>query len=137
MKKTIISVALVAVLGSMAVSCQKEDVIYPTSIVAESNIIYIVRCSIDGETNTISLVGEDAWNEFLDYMFALAEEGHEVSFRNEKESLQNDYAKETVTYTTTDKNKAYEWAENKSKEGYKVTIFFDKDNGSYTCIAIR
>ena len=121
----------------MAVSCQKEDVIDPTCLVAENNIIYTVRCTIDGETNTISLVGEDAWNEFLDYMFALAEEWHEVSFRNEKESLQNDYAKETITFTTSDRKEAYEWVEKMSKNGYDVTIQYDKNKGTYTCIAIR
>ncbi|MCQ2274139.1 MAG: hypothetical protein MJZ86_05025 [Bacteroidales bacterium] len=41
-----------------------------------------MRYSVDGTSHTISLVGNKMWHEFLDHLFALAEERHTVSFRN-------------------------------------------------------
>ena len=70
-------------------------------------------------------------------MFALAEEGHEVSFRNEDRASRVLSSKDVVTYTTTNHDDAYAWADKMSDEGYTVTIRFDKETGIYTCNAIK
>lgn len=137
MKKTIVTFALVAVLGSLAVSCQKENIVDQTSIVAENGSIYKVRYSIDGTTHHFTIVGYDAWHDFLNWMLALAEEGHRVSFQKEDVERQTDSAKTTVVYTTTNHDDAYKWVDKMSDEGYEVTVEFDSRTGIYTCTAIR
>lgn len=70
-------------------------------------------------------------------MFALAEEGHVVSFRNENAASCAVTTKETVTHTTTNKAEAFAWAEKMHDTGYLVTIEYDKEKGVYTCYAIK
>ncbi len=137
MKKTLISIALLTVLSTLAVSCQKDDNFNLTQIEAEQASVFKVSYSIDGITYQKTIYGEDAWRDFLNHMLALAEEGHRVSFRNENASSQVSSTKETITYTTTNHDDAYEWAEKKVHEGYDVTIEYDKRTGIYTCTAIK
>ena len=93
--------------------------------------------TVDGVTRRLTLVGEEAWHDFLNRMFALAEEGHEVSFRNEEAASRIFSAKDSVTYTTKDRDKAYAWADAMIAGGYTVTVTFDKTTGYYTCYAIE
>lgn len=137
MKRTIITIALFAVLGTLAVSCQKENILGQNAVVAENGTMYTVSYTVDGVTHKITLVGEDAWHDFLHHMIALAEEGHRVSFRNEEAASNAAPTKETVTYTTTNHDDAYKWAEKKINEGYSVTIEYDDRTGIYTCTAIK
>jgi len=50
MKKHFISVALFAVLATMAVGCQKDDVTNstPESSVSEASTVYTVQYAVDG-----------------------------------------------------------------------------------------
>ena len=137
MRKTITTIALVAVLGTMAVSCQKENLVKEKIVVAESSTVYTVSYTVDGVTHRLTLVGDDAWHDFMNRMFALAEEGHKVTFRNEETSSRIAPAKEVVTYSTKDRDKAYTWAEEMVDEGYTVTIIFDENTGYYTCEAVK
>ncbi len=137
MSKTLTTIALFAVLGTLAVSCQKENIIDETNIVAENDTVYKVSYTVDGVTHQLTLVGDEAWHDFLNRMVALAEEGHEVSFRNEEASLRAVSTKEKVTYTTTNQDEALVWSEMMIKDGYTVTISYDKASGIYTCIAIK
>ncbi len=137
MSKTLTTIALFAVLGTLAVSCQKENIIDETNIVAENDTVYKVSYTVDGVTHQLTLVGDEAWHDFLKRMVALAEEGHEVSFRNEEASLRAVSTKEKVTYTTTNQDEALVWSEMMIKDGYTVTISYDKASGIYTCIAIK
>ncbi|MBQ6238057.1 MAG: hypothetical protein IJK07_07550 [Bacteroidales bacterium] len=137
MKKTFITLALLAVLGTLAVSCQKENIIDETSIVEENAKIYTVSYSVDGVNHQITLIGDEAWHDFLNRMFALVEEGHKVSFRNEERASRVASSKESVTYTTTNREEAYTWAEKMTNEGYTVIVSFDKKTGVYTCDAIK
>jgi len=137
MRKTLTTIALFAVLGTLAVSCQKENIIDETNIVAENDTVYKVSYTVDGVTHQLTLVGDEAWHDFLNRMVALAEEGHEVSFRNEEASLRAVSTKEKVTYTTTNQDEALVWSEMMIKDGYTVTISYDKASGIYTCIAIK
>ena len=88
MKKTIITVALLAVLTSLAVSCQKEeaDITFatPSAVIIDNAALRTVVYTIDGVSYRLTLLGDEAWHDFLSRMFALAEEGHTVTFFNEE-----------------------------------------------------
>ena len=139
MKKNIITVALLAVLTTMAVSCQKEDAditsANPSTVIAENDTVRSVVYSIDGVTYRLTLVGDQAWHDFLSRMFALAEEGRTVTFRNEEAASRVIPSKLVETFTTSNKEEAYQWAEKKGNEGYTVTVVFDQETGIYTCYA--
>lgn len=137
MRKTFTTIALFAVLGTLAVSCQKENIIDETNIVAENGTVYTVSYAVDGVTHQLTLVGDEAWQAFLNRMLALAEEGHEVSFRNEEAASRVISTKEVVTYTTDNGEDALNWAEKMVDDGYTVTITFDKEKKTYTCYAIK
>lgn len=138
MRKIFTTIALVAVLGTLAAGCQKDDIAEPTCLVAENdNTAYTVRYTVDGTSHTITLIGDQAWHDFLDYLFALAEEGRTVSFRNEEAASSIIPSKETITYTTGNKEDAYKWANNMYDKGYNVTITYDDETGKYTCYAIK
>lgn len=137
MRKTFTTIALFAVLGTMAVSCQKENIIDETNIVAENGTVYTVSYAVDGVTHQLTLVGDEAWQVFLNRMLALAEEGHKVTFRNEEAASRVVSTKEVVTYTTDNGEDALNWAEKMVDDGYTVTITFDKEKKTYTCYAIK
>lgn len=137
MRKTFTTIALIAVFASMAVSCQKENIINQPAIVSESCATYTVQYTIDGVSRTVTLIGEDTWHDFLSHMFALAEEGHVVSFRKVASTSNTVATKETVTHSTTSKDEAFAWADKMHDAGYAVTIRYDKEKGVYTCYAIK
>ncbi|MCQ2260550.1 MAG: hypothetical protein MJZ77_04050 [Bacteroidales bacterium] len=137
MRKTFITIALFAVLGGLTVSCQKENLIDETTVMAENETCHVVNYTIDGETYHLTLVGEDAWQDFLNYMLDLTEEGHEVSFRNEEAAQNIVSAKETVTHTTTNREEAYSWAKDMEHNGYDVIVQYDKKTKTYKCTAIK
>lgn len=134
MKKTTITVALFAVLGTVAVSCQKDN-IDETGIVSECNTVYTVNYSIDGVTRQTTLYGDDAWDEFMRNMMALCREGYDVVIRDANAATLGE--KEILTYITHSASDAQSWCETKYKEGYSVEMHYDADKDEYTCIAIR
>ena len=136
MNKTIRTVAVFAVLGMMAVSCQKEQVIDPQINVTEANAMYTIHYTIDGVSYTEIINGEASWHQFLLKMFALAREGHRVTFCDSSQSGVS-VSKEVVTYTTTSEDDAIEWASKMIADGYSVDIEYDKRTGIYTCTAIK
>ena len=141
MKKTIITVALLAVLTSLAVSCQKEEAditsATPSTVIVDNAALRTVVYTIDGVSYRLTLVGDQAWHDFLSRMFALAEEGHTVTFFNEEAASRVLPSKVVETYSTSDKDDAYQWAEKKGNEGYTVTVVFDVETGIYTCYAFK
>ena len=124
-------------LATLAVSCQKDSFNEETIMVEEQNAVYKVRYSINDVTYHVTLLGDDAWHDFLNRMFALAESGHRVGFRLENVSSQVAFTKDVVTYTTTNHDDAYKWAEIMGGKGYSVTIDYDPRTGIYTCTAIN
>ena len=137
MHKTFTTIALVAMLGALAVGCQKENIIDEPPVVAENGTVYTVSYAVDGVTHQLTLVGDEAWHDFLNRMFALAEEGHEVTFRNEEAASRVVSTKEVVTYSTPSHDDAINWAEKMADDGYTVTIHFDKEKKVYNCYAIK
>ena len=134
MKKQVISVALFAVLATMAVSCQKENFVEPQSAVAEVGTVRTVSYAVDGVAHQVTLHGDEEWDAFVDSMMSLSEQGYDVRIINESAASQFPATKDVQTITTTDRNEAKAWAKQKSDEGYAVAI--NHDNGVYTCVAV-
>ena len=126
-----------AVLGTVAVSCQKENIVDETRMAVREGAVYKVSYSVDGVSHSITLIGEDSWRGFLRRMLALAEEGHRISIRNEEAAARVASAKDVVTFVTTNQDEAISWAETMTGNGYTVYIEYDKDSGKYTCTAIK
>ncbi|MBR1765467.1 MAG: hypothetical protein IJ745_00330 [Bacteroidales bacterium] len=137
MNKTFRTIALIAVLGTMAVGCQKEQPIELQSSITEIGTVYTVQYSVNGVLHQETLVGEQAWSGFLHCMLALAEEGYEVSVANENISSRAVATKEVVTYSSSSQEDAYSWCDKMVLSGYTVTITYDKEKKVYNCIAIK
>lgn len=112
MNKTIRLAACLALLGTMAVGCQKEEFGDTQIVSQESILVYAVSYSIDGVEYSVTLVGDAAWTDFLNWMLALSEEGHNVAFRLSTNS-QISSTKEEITYTTSSHDDAHAWAKQK------------------------
>ena len=119
MRKTIKTMALMAVLSVAAVGCQKETItVEPQTGIETDGTVYTVRYSVNGVTHTETLVGEQAWAEFLQRMLALAEEGYRVMVTRNAETAQYGMANEVVTFKTKNKAEAYAWLDDMTEQGY-------------------
>ena len=136
MKHIIRTAAFLAVLSVAAAGCQKEPMTGVETASCEAATMKTVTYTVDGEAYRIVVANDEEWHSFLDMMFALAEEGHNVSFR-QGNAQERGTAKEVVTFTTTDQGEAYHWADQMSNQGYEVSITYDKKTGVYTCIAVK
>ncbi len=135
MKRNIITVALFAVLVTIAVSCQKENLVEPQSTVEVIGTVRTVSYTIDGVTNQIILQNDAEWDAFVDSMLSLSAQGHDVRFVNESASVQELPTKDVQTITTPDQEKAKAWSKEKADQGYTVSTTYA--NGQYTVIAIK
>ena len=136
MKKKMITVALFAVLGTLAVSCQKENMMEPLVYEMETEGTYLITYSIDGVSQQVRLSGDEELRAFLRRLTALAREGHRVSVRKTNTNSQAS-TKEVITYHTTSEDDANEWAAKMLNDGYDVTIDYDEKTGEFICIAIK
>ena len=136
MKKSIKTVALLAVLSVAAVGCQKETSVVPQTGVEASDTVYTVRYVINDVTHTETLIGEQAWADFLQRMLALAEEGYRVTVSRNTNTAQCSKTKDAVTFKTKNKKEAYDWLDYMTEQGYEVTITYNPQTGEYTCVAI-
>lgn len=139
MKKSVISVAFLAMLSGVSVSCQKETITEEVSqnTVSETVTLCTVSYTVDGVVQTILIKSLAEWNDFMLCIRALAEEGHYVRVFNEKTELMPLAAKEKIVYTTSDKKAFDAWVLQKVLEGYDVTITYNQQAGEYTGIAVR
>lgn len=71
MSKKVLSVALLAVLGTMAVGCQKENIteLRPETSISETGTVYTVQYAVDGVTHQITLHGDVITQCFSTYGF--------------------------------------------------------------------
>lgn len=132
MKKTIRTAAILAVLSLVTVGCQKEYVNGSYIVQADNMVCY----TINGMPGSTNLEDDKAWDAFMERMLALAKEGYEVTFFRGTSPI-NSMSKETVVYTTDDKDDAKRWSIEMAKDGYQVTITYNDETGIYTCIAIK
>lgn len=137
MNKKTRTVAFFIILCMAAVSCQKENISNPISINAEITSSQNVSYMIDGTTYQIILHNQAEWDAFIQRMLALARNGHSIVLSNGESVATVSSTKEIVTFTTDDENEANAWATEMIKDGYSVTITFDKKTGIYTCIAVK
>ena len=135
MKRTIITVALFAVLGTLATSCQKET-LTELSPVTTQDETYLITYSVDGVSMQTRLNGDEALRAFLQRLTALAREGHRVTVRNDN-TVSQASTKEVITYHTTSEDDANEWAAKMIRDGYEVEIDYDEKTGEFICTAIK
>ena len=134
MKRTIIKVAILALLGTVAVSCQKEAEPVPSSVCSQSECN--VRYSIDNRIYHANLQTSEEWHIFLSDMFALARQGHRITIQNTTVSTPTAASKEIKTHETKDYGEALDWANMMIELGYIVTIEYDEETGIYIVTAI-
>lgn len=94
-----------------------------------------IGSQIIGITIYDTLVGDEAWHQYLDKMFGAIERGYRITFWNT--AIQNDSksAKETQTYSTASRDSAYRWGERMYDQGYTVSVVYDRTTGRYNCTA--
>lgn len=134
MKRQIKTLAIFMALCMVAASCQKEEDLSPIPVGQETTA-NIVNYTVDGKTFQALINSDKDWSEFLYRMLALAEEGHTVTIPSRVTATS--LTKEIVTYTTTSKPDAYDWADNMTAKEYDVTVNYDNYTGIYTCTAVR
>lgn len=137
MKKTIRTIALIAVLGMAATGCQKEQMMETMVVVTNDESYLRITYMVDGECCLATFDSDEEWQAFLNRLFGWAEEGRSVCFCNAGATTSAKQNREIVTYTTRDESDAFLWADNMRKDGYKVYISFDSETGVYTCTAIK
>lgn len=141
MKKTVRTIMFVATFSAVIAGCQKESnemaLVTPNEIGEESMVKRTVEYTINGKVGRIEIVGEEAWQAFLRHMVDIAESGYKVTFSTADASNTSNVAKETVTYTTADKDDAMAWSDTMTSNGYTVEINYDEVNNVFVCIAYR
>ena len=120
MKTTVKLFALLAAVLMLA-ACNPEPV------EVERDIVYTVA----EETTTVHLTTEAEWQQLLDHFCDYAEGGSSVTFRNAK-SANKSATKETVTYSTTDREAMKRWMAQMEDEGMTVTVTYDPATGTYS-----
>ena len=136
MKKIFYSVAIIATLGTLATSCQKEAFLEEQCYVVDMEAGYSVHYSINGTSFHATLHDEDEYNAFIAYLFGLARQGNEVTFRDDNQPSTG-LTKDVVVFTTSSEEEAATWSKKMASNGYTVTISFDQQSGVFTCIAIK
>ena len=137
MRKLIIPATLLAMLSLTTVSCQKEVLSEPTSSTVENSAMRTIRYTVNGTAYRQVIHSDEDLNTLMLTLFALAREGYTVRMMDENQTFNENSTKETVTYTTHDKDKAIKWAKEKLSEGYTVDISYNHQTGEYTCVATR
>ena len=137
MKKLFFTAVLLAVLGTLAVSCLKENPVEPSGVGVQDETVYNVCYSVDGVTMRDTLYGQAEWSTFLHRLVALAKEGHEVSFRDGNAAGSAVAPKETVTFVSKNEEEVVRWSTKMFDDGYEVTIVYNEETDEFTCIAVR
>lgn len=131
------TVALLAVLSMAAVSCQQEPMLEnPSSTIAvitQHSVMY----GINGTFNSASFSTDEEWLDFVDFLFALAEEGNKIEIKKSNAEVCALATKEKVTYKTTKRDDAVSWFLQMESDGYTVTMEYDSKTGIYTCTAVK
>lgn len=137
MNRKIITIAAIAMMATLATSCQKENLENGMSMTeaVQGNEVSVVQFTLDGTDYRITLHNEEERMSFIHTLVALAKEGHDVYFFDSRASSQNIATKDVVTYVTSDEDDATAWANKMMLNGYHVHITYDEDKGLYTCVA--
>ena len=139
MSKKVLSVALLAVLGTMAVGCQKESIteLQPETSISEAGTVYTVQYAVNGVLHTETLHSEEEYNALLMQLMALSRCGAVVEISDDNYSPNAFPTKESITYTTPSESDATNWTKQKMSEGYKVRVTYDTTNNVHVCTAYK
>lgn len=134
MKKTIITVALFAVLGTMAVSCSGDE--NEASNAAWVQETYQMYYSVDGENMQVRLNGDGELRNFIRKLVDMTREGHHITVRRGDGKCLS-LSKEKVEFRTESEDAANQWTLDMVKKGYTVTLDYDKNAGEFVCVAVK
>ena len=138
MIKKVYSVALFAVLATIAVSCQKENVMdLAWNHCSRSEHRDTVQYSVNGVLHKETLHNEGEYNSLLMQLMALSREGAVVEISDNNYSPSVLPSKESVTYTTSSDEAAAAWVRQKAGEGYRVRVTYDTANNVHICVAYK
>ncbi|MBR5784241.1 MAG: hypothetical protein IKY43_03630 [Bacteroidales bacterium] len=124
--------ALSIVLGSMAVSCQKDYSLENNEICQKNlaNVNPSIHYSVDGQVYQQTFGSEEEYDMIITYLIGLAREGHLINIKGNDNP---EYAPaKTQTFKTANEAEMKEWVKKKRLEGYNVRFYFDEGSGLYT-----
>jgi hypothetical protein len=127
MKQTFRLFSLLAAVALTLVACN-PDPVEPTDV--ERNIVY----TVDQTTTTVHLNTEAEFDALLEQFCDYAEGGSTVTFYNANRAVKGS-TKETVTYSTTNREEMKRWMAQMEDEGRTVTISYDSSTGTYNGMA--
>lgn len=121
-------------LGISAISCTKDTILdgIPTQVET-----FMVTYKVDGETFHKTIHNKNEWSALLDTFFAMAREGHRITFTKGHQLTWPDASKEMKTFSSENKQEALAWCDKMTDDGWIVTMELDEDSGKYICTAIR
>lgn len=134
MKKFTYSFLLIAAWCSLFSGCAKESVQPIDQQQVETQ--YVVHYSIDGVQFTALITGQEDWQHLISSLLKLTKEGHRVAIKPYKVNKPVDASKEKVTFVSCNINEVTEWVTEMTDQGYDVTVYYNKETGEYTCIAV-
>ena len=139
MSKKVLSVALLVVLGTMAVGCQKENIteLQPETSISETGTVYTVQYAVDGVLHTETLHSEEEYNALLMQLMALSRSGAVVEISDDNYSPNAFPTKESITNTTPSESDATKRTKQKMSEGYKVRVTYDTTNNVHVWTAYK
>ncbi len=137
MKTKALLAALLVLTCLVAASCQKEPASVPQPTTPDAAVAYTVSYSIDGQSNTMVVNSEGELTAFLRYLNMQARHGHSVEIALEGVEGSAPATKDTQTITGASESEILAWETARLREGYRVTITFDADTGTYSGVAIK
>lgn len=128
MKSIVKVLALVSLLGVLATACHKDETLV-------GNLPTVVTRTVDlrvGEGNLQRSVlhGDVQWQSFLAAVFDSVDRGYRVSLLHEGSAS----TKETLTFSSPDRNVAMHWVDSLYNAGYDVTLWYDNEEHHYVVV---
>jgi len=121
----LIKLTVIMVAATIAMTACKPE---PVDVQHARRIIY----TVDGRTSTAYLNTESEFDALLDRFCDYAEDGKNVTFYNPDNTGNTKAAsKETVTYSTTSRDKMKRWMRQMEDAGKTVTVTYDTNSGTY------
>ena len=134
MKRRLITIF--ALLSMMAVSCQKENFMGVDHTNVSETAAYSLCYKVDGVTHHATFQTKAERLAFIHQLVAMTREGHNVVISNGS-TFGINATKETVTFTTPSEEEAANWCASMVEQGYDVSMYYDKKQGIFVCIATR
>ena len=130
MKRNILIAVLLTALTAATVSCLRDEpmpVPDPTTTVS-----YLV----DGQEYILMMSGPNSFDNLLDSLFNLAEQGSTVILNNRMYATGNGSSPDPEIYVTPNRDSAYAWCKERYEAGLTVYISYDETTRNYNCIAM-